>query len=553
MKKFSRREYLKLVTGSAAGVLLFNPYKPLFESIVKGLIANAEAATTNRVAKNYLVFLQYGGTPRWCWDLFLNPNNKSEEYVANGSVQNFLNTNNGNYSGVNAETSYENASAYNYLKDGIQKQIYMPAIWDSELPVYRNGAAVFEQTAPVLMRDYLRNAMIIRGVNMRVDIGHVRGPELVVRPDPTSSSLTGLVAEANGGPMPSVGIANDASPFLGYNSIEGAPVAYAKWNGNGPLYNLLEPFVIDGSGRTIATTAAANEILMEQAMNEAIAELKSYAISARPGAAALYDTLSGSKSLLAEAAGQFGDLKSDFNTLVAKYNAVSTLSRAAVPGLLAAPAEMANHRNLFSGGFAVAEFLIKKGYTSSFAFNAGNSVRAGEVQTEDGGVKLLQVFNDEHREADRQASFVARHFTYRSFMSCLNLFRESIGESEWANTAVQVGSEYSRTPRNDGSGTDHASNTNVYTLFSGGINHFMPIGNILKTNPVNRGNSGTYGVSAATQVEGTLGAVGITREIGANTIADILGVAKPVRNAISLIRKDAEGNWVSKAEDPKNI
>lgn len=554
MKKFSRREYLQIVTGSTAGVLLFNPYRPLFKALVDGLISSAQAATVSQTSKNYLVFLQYGAPNRWMFDTFLNPTNESAAYVRNGSVQNFVNSANGLYSGVNGETSYRNGAGFQYLKDGVQKTIHMPLIWDAPLPVYRNGVAEFDQNSPVYMRDYLRNAMIIRGVSMGVDIGHIRGPELVVRPTTSSSSLTGLVAEANGGPMPAIGIVGGGKPYVGYRSQKGSPIAYAQAGGDGPLYNLLEPFVVNGAGNVVAASSVANELLMEQAMNEALAEIRAYALSSRPGSEALYDSISGTKELFSDAAVEFTDLKSEFNAVAAKYKAVTSLSRTEIPGLLTTPQDInRNHSDLFSTGFAVAEYLIKKGYTTSFSFHCGTNASAGDGLSENGDVVRLQAGNDEHSIGNRQVSFMARHFVYRSFMACLHAFRESIGESEWSNTVVQIGAEFGRRPRDvdtDG-GSDHAPNANTYSLFSGAIRDFIPIGNIVRNGQ--GGNAGTWGASAPTQVEGIGGPITITKEVACNTVADLIGVAHPVRNAPSLIRIGGDGNWVSKAEDPKNV
>lgn len=555
MKNLTRRELLKLLGGASAGLLLFNPYRPLFKAIVDGLIADAEAGVAGQTAKNYLLFLQYGAPSRWCWDNFIHPTNQAEDFMANGSVKNFIISANGRYTGDNADADYRNGAAVNYIKSGAPKSIHMPILWDVNLPIYRGGQAIYDPGNPVLMRDYLQHAMIIRGVHMGVDVGHVKGPELIAQPSPNVSSLTGRVAEQNGGVIPAVGITGRSKPYLGYKSQGGAPIAVSRGGGsNGPLFDLLEPFVASGARTPASDTHKANEILMEQAMNDAISELKAYALSARPGSAAIYDAFEGSKALFADAATEFNNLQGDFAAIVTKYRSLVDKSRDAVPGIIPPPDVANGLRDGFSVGFAVAEYLIKKGYTSSFTFDSGSHMSMGRFVDDNDVVQSSGNQNDEHQQGDRQLSSIAVSFTYRSFMACLNHFRESIGEGEWQNTVVQYGSEYGRRPRNDGSGTDHAPQASTYTLFSGAITDFMPIGNCYTdaSRGKGSGNLGSWGVGAPTLIEGLAGPAIITKEMAANTVADILGVSHPIGNSISLVKQE-NGKFVSKAEDPSNV
>jgi hypothetical protein len=170
--------------------------------------------------------LQYGAPPRWYWDGFLNPTGDANQMVANGSVKNYITSPQQKYNGNILDMDYRHSNVYNYQKGGVAKQIYMPALWDVALPRHNGTTAVIDAQSP-LMRSLLNNALIIRGVNMGVDIGHVEGPELVLRPSPSRNSLTGSVAEQNLGVIPAVGMTGGV-PYLGYKSLKSEHVHHSR-------------------------------------------------------------------------------------------------------------------------------------------------------------------------------------------------------------------------------------------------------------------------------------------------------------------------------------
>jgi len=560
MGKFSRRNLLKSVGVLGGGAVLYNnPYTPIFKAIMSGLLNTAQANSQAVEPKNYLLFLMYGAPPRWTWDNFLLPSNNLSDFIANQSVQNVLKGQSGfvGYTGDRTQTAYENGQIYNYLKNGQAKQIYMPLLWDSPLPTWNGTSAVFEPGNPVLMRDYLQHSMIMRGVDMAVDIGHVKGPELVPRPLASEPSLSGLVADASSRLIPAIGMTASAKPYLGYKSLKNNMALTSGSHGQGPLFDILEPFV---SQNTVQDQLVAehngNEALMKSAMDEALTEIKNYASSSRPGAESLFDSLQNSKNLLSNAASEFNDLKTQFDALRLKYQEVVKASRQSIPGILPEPVDTNSHVDQFSASFALAEFFIKKNIATSFSFDVGKSANAGNIQMVGGGSIRASALNDEHRISDRQMSVISHSFKYRSYMACVHTFREAIGEGAWSNTVLQVGAEYGRRPRNTPDsngdyGSDHAPGANTYNIMSGAIKNYIPIGNIWIDGAKARTNPGTWGQGSPTLITGQQNPIIISKEIAANTVADLLGVKRPT-NAISLIEKDNSGDWVSKCEDPKN-
>jgi hypothetical protein len=357
------------------------------------------------------------------------------------------------------------------------------------------------------------------------------------------------VAEQNLGVIPAVGMTGGV-PYLGYKSLKQVSMSITRGGSNGPLFDLFEPFVTTQTGTYISTNKA-NEFLMESAMNAALQEMKDYAAARRPGSNVLFDTVKSSEDMFKEASAKLLNLPTVFTALQKRYSDLIAQSKQAVPGLIPPPEDFTSQTDLFSSGFAVAEFMITNGFSSSCTFNASSNMNIGDFFDDAGVLTRVGYYNDEHQHGDRQHIAATCHFTYRSFMACLNLFKERIGASKWNNTVVQLSSEYGRTPRNDGSGTDHSPGSNVFTAFSGSIKQYIPIGNIYKDKA--GGNVGTYGLGAPTSIAGITAPVIITKEMAVNTIASLVGVQPIIETAPTLIEADSTNGWKSRTEDPKNV
>ncbi len=532
-KSISRRQCLSMMGWAGMFYAISDPLKVLTGSIVDGLISKAQAQMAGLPPRNFVCVLFPGGPTRWVWDSILRPKGDASPFVANRSVNTKLTED--TYTGNAANCVY----AVEPVTLSTGEVIYMPPIWNQNIPVVGGGW--------VPMRSMLDNSMIIRGVNMQVDAGHDVGPARVPRPNPNGPSLSGMVADASSTPIPAVATSyaswshNYGDPKLGgYKSSNGTGITLVRGTADG-LNKILSPFQNTDSA-VLAHLSKLNSASVNNAMKAAIDELAAFAKSGKPGSDALFKARSKAEELFKRV---FGDLKAEYNALSAKYAELE--SRCAKdPMARILPATGSGSYNINNGGgtglsgqFAVAEFLIRNGLSSTITIAGSNSA----------GVAGLSNSNDEHREQDRQKSLICHSFQFRATAAMINELKRALGPSLWEQTVVEVSAEYDRSPRNDIDGSDHAPGSNIMTIMSGAITKPVFIGNIL----VNSGTGdylGTWGQGAPVQTDFGSG-VRITNEHVASTVATLLNVESPMR-APSLI-EIGSGGVQSLAEEMKNV
>ncbi|OQW49297.1 MAG: hypothetical protein A4S09_12340 [Proteobacteria bacterium SG_bin7] len=107
---------------------------------------------------------------------------------------------------------------------------------------------------------------------------------------------------------------------------------------------------------------------------------------------------------------------------------------------------------------------------------------------------------------------------------------------------IQLGSEFSRCPRKDGSGSDHGWVAGCTSLYSGIIKAPMVLGNAMfdgGKSPLGANYSGTWGASAPINVDGATQYLGIGHMT--STVAELLRVEHPMKNNGSLIQEVGSG------------
>ena len=532
----SRRQFLSLIGVGALYIKNSDPLNMLFRSLVDGLISDAQAQSGAPAPKNYISILFPGAPTRWVWDGFLNPNN--ETLSKNNAVANWL-----------VQDSYIAAPSSNYsnvtyraeqvaLPGG--KSIYLPPLWNRNIPTTTGG------TVP--MRTLLDNTLMMRGVDMQIDLGHGIGPAKVIFPLGASASLTGLVGDASTRPIPVVGMGNHnyADPVnLGYKSLKGTSSTLVP--SSNPLGGTLSPF-INQDAAVKASAPQFNSAPVQLALKNAMQELSTYAKSSLPGSDALYKNASNALGLFQTT---FGDLQNViYPALYNKYyNLALACARTAIPNIIPTTGDgrynraAGNFTSEFAGQFAVTEYLLTNGYSSAFCLSSNNSC----------GVGGLGSSNDEHQESDRQQSLISHSFQFLSVSAMIyELKRVIISQGLWEQTVIHVSAEYGRSPRNDGTGTDHGTNANAMTIMSGAIKAPIFMGNI-KTEGINNTDYvGTWGIAAPVLTD--RGTQIITNNVAASTVAALLGVQNPISAASSVIAVDSSGVGVtSLAEAPKNV
>jgi hypothetical protein len=565
----SRRDFFKKIGEGSIGTYLVanqNFIKVMGSAIATLMMRETLAADG---AKNYLCFLHGGAPPRWNFDGFL----ASEKPIVNGQatsefiphpvVKNVFKNSSGYqtaYNSNNSDTSYETSSnpAPYFSEDGSPKQLFLPKLWDITLPTWNGSAAIYDSSNPVLMRDLISNTLLIRGFQLPADFGHFGGPAYLIQPDPALPSVSGLVADrgssaSNRRLIPAVALTDNPSRPLGFRS-EGSKLTLGTTGSSNKASDILSPFIRTDS---LVANHKGNRALMDAVLKEAKQEYRNRAQAENSRNSALFNDNDAVDLLMAKL--KSVDLVTEFTQARNKYIQLGRACAEKFPGLVGelkltknSSGSYTSHpyaSDNYSSHFALAEVFIRNSLSSSFTFLCGGSAAPGSYVGYSNNAHSAQ--NDEHNVSDRQRSFLAHNWKNRFFMSCVQAFKGAIGAS-WKDTVIQFGAEYNRSPNKGSGGSDHAINACCTTVISGGINSFLPVGNIYVTKQTdpNHKNYGTYGVGAPTQITG-VGSIQVTHKIVANTVLTLLGITSPFRDKWSLIKPDA-GGFSLNAESPKN-
>jgi hypothetical protein len=194
--------------------------------------------------------------------------------------------------------------------------------------------------------------------------------------------------------------------------------------------------------------------------------------------------------------------------------------------------------------FAVAEFLIKNKFVNHVMLNLdqGNFNFVNLIDNKDGSKMDVDVPYDSHNRGCGLA-LLTESYMYLGLMTCLQIFKTATVELNiFKDTVFEISSEFARTPRRDGSGSDHGgSNAIVTSVLSGAIqNGPLVIGNVVESP---KGETGDWGVNN--------GRAGVIYEIGKtpdpadvlHSIGDIIGYKVPWETtSTSLVRVESGGN-----------
>ncbi len=561
----TRRQFLGMMGSASLAHLAANPLQVLISSMVDGILAKsqAQAANISAPARNYVFLNLNGGSPRWVWDMPLTP------YAAEALVPN-----------AHVKTRFRSSTEAEYGTVAVTRggvTLNMPHLWSSNIPTSNGGV--------VPMANLLDNMLMIRGVKMPSD-GHTNNNFKQLRPVNSHVSLNGAVADRSRAAVPAVGLPGGyTDSYLSSKAIAQSVVD----NFNDPIGRLLSPFKqnADGIGNEIPS--------MDAVINTAMNDLANQAKIALPGAENLYAMRSEAVNLLRRG---IGDLSSVYSSLHSKYqNLISRAAQMKIAGVndvavalgslptnngiirqsivnngamfLGAGADMrqlVNANTVVPGlaeNFAIAEYLIVNGYSSAVnmgigyvtglsaqnAINIQNGAAAGGA----GNVNAELSF-DEH-QCGSFTSLIGNSFLFSAISACLYEFISTLKAANLFNeTVIQIGGEFSRSARNDHTGSDHGWAAHTTSVLSGAITKPMVLGNCLLTIPDWYPNGGSYpgswGVAAPTKVDGVEQELTIGHST--STVAHLLRVEAPLPNNGSLV---AEGNGgvVATIEYARNI
>jgi len=519
-KNLTRREFVKYSGISAlATSFVHSPLQILFQSLLDGIINNAIAQTSGTNPRTYVYLSLPGGPPCWTWSQFLTPYSTTG-YQHNQGVGTRYVATNGVYTDVAHSTVTING-------------VNVPHMWQFNVASPNGGMRP--------MADLLRHLLSVQGISSG-NSSHPGSRSLQMLPIGARQSVMAMAGDASNAPIP--GIAVSSLDYV-YKSIAGKTALIV------PQVNTALNDILDAFKRNAPATFIANRQLVDSAIDQAVNTLNAAAESSHVAAAAIADTRRSAKSVVASGVANFGDA---FTTLGNKYNDLirRTVDPTIVlPGLNDLPIGITGTRtqtygynnrivnnadlrsmittstgnNGIARAFAVAEYVLTNRLTSSFTCALGG---LGGLNIN--GPNAVQGF-DEHSGGKMPSLLINAQF-FRAISACLlELIEQLKARNLFNDTIINVAGEFTRSPQDGGTGTDHGWRAANITAFTGMVNSPVIIGNIKNSTDTNY--HGTWGEGGPISALG-----GATLDLGhsTSTLAALLNVPTPITAKPSLVR-----------------
>ncbi len=471
-----RRKFLTQSTHVALSSGYFYGLQALLETCFKANLA--QAAEVAGPGYNYVNFQLPGAPPRWYFDQPLNPFNRANDIIA-GTFGTEIVKNGANYNPV---------LRGHKLNFGSQ-EVFMPPVWN------------LNSASGVPFKNLLDHTMMIRGIDMEIN-SHPVNRSRIVRPVNSNPSITGLVADKSNRPLAAVGH-SEMDATKAYKSETGSSVTLI--NSGAPVADITRPFITD-------VTKAED---LKHQIVRTVADLDGYALD--NGMASM-----GSEKQQMAAYEMFARNLDSFNTrwatLYKKYqDIIAAEIRSPFPGItnvnpvgdgtseiyrydrtattilngsFASQITATTSNNRMAQAFAFAEFALTEKLSSSVTV-ASTSIMDG--------LRTIRVNSDQHF-IGANVSIYYTSLMYKALLGCMTEFVSVLKtENIFDNTVIHIMSEFSRTPKASGAGSDHGFRGGSTTIISGMITTPGLVGNIVKrsSNPTTATSyPGTWGESA---------------------------------------------------------
>lgn len=540
---FSRRGFIAGGAVAGAAALVPTSVEYLMNALSSSFIRKAHAeANGMEGARNYINISMPGGPIRYAFDHWLRTNTSDPAMAFNPMITNRFTSSGGVVNGLEYST-------FNY------NGVLVPHMFSHSV---FNGA-----NAQRPLTDLLNNMLVIRGYASGFD-GHSFNATIQQSPVGGLSSVMGLAADYSAKTFEAVEWPARGN-FGSFSSSRGKSLNVLS--SQKPLHALLEGF-----SRPKADSIKGRSLKERHrdAFDLAQARLKAYSQSDNAGAVILGKNLSNAVEMMKKGT---GNIESYWPEALARYRRVmensmrqSNLLGVSDAQMISAQTPMwklhisAGNRgavlaNTFDArllisqmqppaflieGLALAEYILKENMASTL--NIQPSELIGLLAAEVGGGLMSQNGPFDMHETGAFPAVLVATALYRGLAAGLLELIDQLknttvnGVDVWSETVVQLLSEFDRTGRDDGSGSDHGFNQMVTSAFSGAIkNGPFVVGNIYRMSS-SGGYTGSQGQSAP--IEGYTQAGVPNPTMAASTIAELLRVPKnPYENlAAPLIR-----------------
>ncbi|MBU6152732.1 MAG: hypothetical protein KGP28_00390 [Bdellovibrionales bacterium] len=562
-----RREFLTDVASSAisAGMLSSRASRLIFSAAIahflKPELAHASTPTNDMVFVNFFCF---GGLVKWVFDLPLTPN--TTDSIPTNQINPYVGT---------QITPGTLALTYNTVTNPLFQGIRMPSLWGGQIPTNGGGSTAIANLTP--------NLLMIRGINELFDSHEIQSKNQLLLGG--QYSITGLMADVATTPFPACSYGDP----LAFNSKRGLTNFNISRTWTNPLETALGSFKNDSLW--VENSSASLSAAIDSLLNT----MKTVSASKHERLPLTYDQRAKAKQLILT---QFGDLQNEFNTRRNIYKTLlesalrnsafhtSGLDTVSVPGLTTPGPGNIDYQNpnsstsrsllsrrlgleknvVYTGanfnaasvwanatiphmaeGFAIAEFMITKGLTSSLNISLGGFAGLSIDNSHDYSTNTSSARSDygfgntgmDMHDTGSVIATIAMTRWYRAYLACMNQFINVLkntavpgGGNIFQRTVIANTSEFNRSPRVLEDGSDHGWAGQSYSLFSGMIESCQVLGNVAPSqNTVYPGIWGFNGkIAENNNRELLLGNV-------ASTLATLLNIPSPSPNESTLVNK----------------
>lgn len=512
-KKHSRREILQL--GGLAGFSLHQSlHQLLLDIIVKGLINSAAAEETGTLTgKNYINMAMLGGPLRYSFDQWIRTNPNDPQLAFNIMTSTRYTQANGKWTGV--DLGYFNHNG-----------VLVPHLFSQSVTLSSGEKNISE---------LLKHMVVMRGYGTGVD-GHPTNYMRQVAPVGGLPSLVGMAAEAHSKIFDAIRWpASSFGAYSVYNSSLGKSLTGIE--STSPAHNLLEGFAAPDPSRNAAKKLIDRNTA---AVDLAKQRLASYSNSDAAGAKILSKNHANALALIKRGT---SNLESFWPAAVARYTTVinAAVRKINIPGISDVPliydenirwennfTEMpplprssfmwqygagaetykmdlsfdlrravdTAAMNILAEGLALCEFVLKEQLSSSLDILISFMILHTQGIAE--AVATQRNLTMDMHETPASTSVFLMNQYYRALMAGVLELIEQLKNTKidnkdiWSNTVIHFTSEFGRSARSNGSGSDHGFNQMISSALSGDIsNGPHVVGNVLTTPTV-----GTQGIGA---------------------------------------------------------
>lgn len=529
--RMNRRAMVGSLLGSTPYTLVRSPAGVLLQSLLSSALAETawgQSANPRRL----LDIRSDGAPPRWMFDLFLTPYSDGSSFQKSAQLgTRFVPT---------GGAAFEEVSYQTRELSGVNA----PWLWQFNVPKADGSMRP--------MRELLLSMLHIRGIDTNTP-SHIASAANYFSPLGTVQSVPALTADAAAVPLASVNSAVSGFIFRSLRNNTSSTVA-----GQNLLRELLAPFLSQSGPKFSSLKKDIDAYLVD--MRD---DLRATAEENHLGQALSSKSLTNARELILSG---FGNIDAEWAALLDKYRSLVTRSfdmsyeMAGINNrpIGSAPASRGVNyrvgstiirnpdlRSMITSScsvenlaemFALAEYTFLNNLSYSMTLGVGRVTGLTEING--AATSRFTASLDEHTTG-AMPSLLINTYRSRAIAACLlELIDQLKAKSLYTRTIINVGSEFNRSPRSDGGGSDHGYQGASLALYSGAIKGPEVIGNVLVNAPFAT-HAGSWGYGAANPL--LTGGQSLDYGYIAATLAFMLGVPSPLSSRIPLVSLSGPG------------